>query len=142
MLFERYCNGNIRSMFISILFPVAHAHMNCCFANNHTQGNSFNGKPFFFACSVFSWQNFICIFEVSSDGKMGRLQVITEAALLRCSYKNVFWKFVANLQENTHAKVWFQCWNRTSAWLSLFVITDVLCKLNSFGPPKKCLLRF
>ena len=47
MLFERYCNGNIRSILISILFPVAHAHMNCCFANNHTQGNSFNGKPFF-----------------------------------------------------------------------------------------------
>ena len=24
------------------------------------------------------------------------------------SYKKVFWKYVSNLQENTHAKVWFQ----------------------------------
>ena len=32
-----------------------------------------------------------------------------EAALQRCSYK-VFWKYAANLQENTHA------WNHTSPW--------------------------
>ena len=25
-----------------------------------------------------------------------------------CSYKKVFWKYPANLQENTHTKVWFQ----------------------------------
>ena len=31
-----------------------------------------------------------------------------EAAIQRCSYKKVFWKYAANLQENTHAKVWFQ----------------------------------
>ena len=33
---------------------------------------------------------------------------ISEAALQRCSYKEVFCKHAENLQENTHAKVWFQ----------------------------------
>ena len=31
-----------------------------------------------------------------------------EAAVQRCSYENVFWKYAANLQENTHAEVQFQ----------------------------------
>ena len=35
-------------------------------------------------------------------------QVGSEAALHRCSYKKVFWKYAANLQENSHAEVWFQ----------------------------------
>ena len=26
----------------------------------------------------------------------------------RCSYKTLFWKYAANLQENAHAEVWFQ----------------------------------
>ena len=26
----------------------------------------------------------------------------------RCSWEKVFWKYAANLQENTHAEVWFQ----------------------------------
>ena len=30
-----------------------------------------------------------------------------EAVLHRCSYKRVFWKYAANLQEKTHAEV--QC---------------------------------
>ena len=34
--------------------------------------------------------------------------LITEAALPRCSCKNVFWKYVANLRENTHAGVQYQ----------------------------------
>ena len=34
----------------------------------------------------------------------------------------VFWKYAANLQQNTHAEVWFQIalqryWNHTSAWV-------------------------
>ena len=33
---------------------------------------------------------------------------ITEAAIQRCSYKKVFWKYTANLLESTHAEVWFQ----------------------------------
>ena len=32
----------------------------------------------------------------------------TESALQRCSYKEVFWKYAVNLQENTHAEVRFQ----------------------------------
>ena len=35
------------------------------------------------------------------------LHVKTEAAIQRCSLKKIFWKYVANLQENTHAEVWF-----------------------------------
>ena len=31
-----------------------------------------------------------------------------EAAHQRCSYKNLFWKYAANLQENTHTEVQFQ----------------------------------
>ena len=31
-----------------------------------------------------------------------------EASIKRCSCKNVFWKFAADLQENTHAEVRFQ----------------------------------
>ena len=30
---------------------------------------------------------------------------ISEAALHRCSYKTVFWKYVANLHENTYTEV-------------------------------------
>ena len=32
----------------------------------------------------------------------------TEAAHQRCSYKKVFWKYAADLQENTNAEVWFK----------------------------------
>ena len=28
------------------------------------------------------------------------------AAVQRCSYKKVFWRYAANLQEKTHAEVW------------------------------------
>ena len=50
---------------------------------------------------------------------------VPEAATQRCSEKKVFWKYAANLQENTHAEVWFQLsykpkqlyWNGTSAWV-------------------------
>ena len=38
---------------------------------------------------------------------------ISETAVRRCSWEKVFWKYAANLQENTHAEVW----NRTSAWV-------------------------
>ena len=31
-----------------------------------------------------------------------------EEALPRCSYKKVSWKNAANLQVNTHTKMWFQ----------------------------------
>ena len=36
--------------------------------------------------------------------------IFPEAALQRCFYEKVFWKYAANLQENTHAKV-------RSAWV-------------------------
>ena len=34
--------------------------------------------------------------------------VRSEAAIQRCSLEKVFWKYSANLQENTHAEVRFQ----------------------------------
>ena len=34
--------------------------------------------------------------------------IVTEAALQRCSCEKVFWKYASNLQDNTHAEVWFQ----------------------------------
>ena len=33
--------------------------------------------------------------------------VLPEAALHRCSYEKLFWKYAANLQENNRAEVWF-----------------------------------
>ena len=33
---------------------------------------------------------------------------VTEAALHKCSWEKVFWKYAANLQENTHTEVRFQ----------------------------------
>ena len=32
----------------------------------------------------------------------------SEAAVRRCFYEKLFWKYAAKLQENTHAEVWFQ----------------------------------
>ena len=32
----------------------------------------------------------------------------TDAAIQRCYYKKVFWKYAANLQKNTYDKVRFQ----------------------------------
>ena len=34
--------------------------------------------------------------------------IFAEAGVRRCSYEKAFWKFAANLQENTHAEVRFQ----------------------------------
>ena len=34
------------------------------------------------------------------------LIVVPEAALHRCSYEKLFWKYAANLQENNRAEVW------------------------------------
>ena len=35
-------------------------------------------------------------------------ETVIKAALHRCSYEKIFWKYTANLQANTHAKLWFQ----------------------------------
>ena len=32
----------------------------------------------------------------------------TKAALHKFSYEKLFWKYAANLQDNTYAEVWFQ----------------------------------
>ena len=42
----------------------------------------------------------------------------SKAANQRCSLKKVFWKYAANLQENTDVEVWKRLyWNHTSAWV-------------------------
>ena len=33
---------------------------------------------------------------------------VSEAAIQMCSWEKMFWKYAVNLQENTHAEVWFQ----------------------------------
>ena len=48
-----------------------------------------------------TWQLKMWNFVVSTE-------FCSEAAIQRCSYKKLFWKYAANLQEKTHAKVWFQ----------------------------------
>ena len=39
--------------------------------------------------------------------KATRIEYKIGAALHRCSYKKVFWKYGANLQEYVHAEKWF-----------------------------------
>ena len=34
------------------------------------------------------------------------MKFFSEAAIQSCSQGKVFWKYVANLQENNHAEVW------------------------------------
>ena len=46
--------------------------------------------------------------QLFGNDKSFNLMKLSKAALKRCSYKKVFWKYTANLQENTHAEVWFQ----------------------------------
>ena len=70
------------------------------------------------------------IFTGDLDHKLHHLNSLrsinTEAAIQNCSYEKVFWKNAANLQENTHTKVWFQnkalqhYWNRPTAWVFSF----------------------
>ena len=40
----------------------------------------------------------------------------SEATLHRCSQEKVFWKYVANLQKNTHVEVWFQSLAMKKTW--------------------------
>ena len=42
------------------------------------------------------------------DYVLCQAQDYPEAAIQRCSYEKVFWKYAENLQDNTHAEVWFQ----------------------------------
>ena len=39
----------------------------------------------------------------------------SETTVQRCSQKNVFWKYAANLQENTHTSQLY--WNHTLTWV-------------------------
>ena len=58
---------------------------------------------------LFSWTApFSVIYKWSSPIIIRSWLLFEEAALQRYSYKKAFWKYAANLKENTHAKVWFQ----------------------------------
>ena len=64
-----------------------------------------------------SFHSVLCRFNVRSVSRRIKLRSLnngnatllpwTEAALPRCSYKQVFWKYAANLQENSHVEVRF-----------------------------------
>ena len=45
---------------------------------------------------------------VSQNAIIDVLYQITEADTQRCSLEKVFWKYAANLQENTHAEVRYE----------------------------------
>ena len=47
------------------------------------------------------------VFSILVAKKIKSIRANTEAALQRCSYKKMFWKYAADLHESTHAKVWF-----------------------------------
>ena len=48
--------------------------------------------------------------------KIDAMDDFSGAALQRRSYKKVFWKYAANLQENTYAEVWFQGKTHAEVW--------------------------
>ena len=43
-----------------------------------------------------------------------------EADLYWCFYKKVFWKYAANLQENTHAELRYHTWRKFSTYIQNF----------------------
>ena len=49
----------------------------------------------------------LAIGEYSGKGNV-IFSALIEAATQSCSYEKVFSKYAANLEENTHAEVWFQ----------------------------------
>ena len=49
----------------------------------------------------------LAIGEYAGKGNV-TFSAMNEAATQRCSYEKVFWKYAANLEEITHAEVWFQ----------------------------------
>ena len=58
------------------------------------------GKSFFGTDAIFG--------SGLAIGESKSFNVDAEAVLRRCSSEKVFWKYAANLQENTHAEEWFQ----------------------------------
>ena len=57
---------------------------------------------------VLSCTEIFCFQKVLWKKNNDRLVENTDAVLYMCSYKKVFWKYPANLQENTHVEVRFQ----------------------------------
>ena len=59
----------------------------------------------FYVPSCFTYLHFSYVYSV----KLRQTNELTsKAAVQRCSEEKVFWKYAANLQENTHAEVSFQ----------------------------------
>ena len=64
--------------------------------------------------------------------------IFPQAALQRCSCIKVFWKYAANLRENTHAKVWFQWISKAGSFIEItlqhgwspWVLSSLLEKLT------------
>ena len=56
--------------------------------------------------TTHKWVNTTLIHEKLRMAMYNKVNI--KAVLHRCSYKEVFWKHAANLQENTHSEVQFQ----------------------------------
>ena len=85
-------------------------------------------------------------FRTLSNNYVGAFWKNIEAALQRCSYKKMFWKYTANLQKNAPAEVWFQqsClqfyWNCTSVWVFSCNILHIFRKKT--GRPEDCFWKY
>ena len=82
---------------------------------------------------IHTWQDSKCTLEAYFEIVINKIQDLishTEAAVQKCSWEKVFWKYAANLQENTHAKLRFY-WNHTSAWV--FSCKFAACFQNIFS---------
>ena len=66
-------------------------------------------------------------------GKCALMQTLLniEAAIQRCSYKKVFWKYTANLQENAHTELQFQYGCFTTLLKSHFGVLLYICCIFS-----------
>ena len=91
------------------------------FSRMHIFAENYQKPKLDIMIASFHW-----IFLLFFVGKVNRFFVCvdvlsSEAIFRKCSYKRVFWKYAATLQENTHAEMWSNVkqlyWNHTSAWL-------------------------
>ena len=83
--------------------------------------------PFFLGILVVWFLKLcMCFVMIFLSGQNQFIFPTSKAAFQRCSYKKVFWNNAINLQEKTHAEVWFQLywtllkqlyWNHTLAWV-------------------------
>ena len=67
----------------------------------------------YFPVKRFTLQDYFFLLALRNKGKLFLFDITVifeapEAATQKCSLEKKFWKYAANLQENTYAEVWFQ----------------------------------